>query len=149
MSHEIIAIRRPVRPKQPIEQNSPQEELQEQTKSKVEKPNPIKNSPSSRKEGTNVRQLPKPISKPERPKRPGKPRLKESIQQVTNADGKVFSSGDKILVSAPWSSMVEAEITGFYKSPEGSIWAIFLPQKSLPKWKWEKGCIRAELLKQP
>ncbi|MDY7005249.1 MAG: hypothetical protein SWX82_15250 [Cyanobacteriota bacterium] len=149
MSHEIIAIRRPVRPKQSIDPNSPPEELQEQTESKLEKPNPIKNSPSSKTEGTNERQLRKPISKPERPKKPGKPKLKESIQQVTNANGKVFTSGDKILVSAPWSSMVEAEITGFYKSPEGSIWAIFLPQESLPKWKWEKGCIRAELLKQP
>ncbi|NEP86853.1 MAG: hypothetical protein F6K18_08415 [Okeania sp. SIO2C2] len=148
MSHEIIAIRRPVRPKQPIEPNSPKEALHEQIESKVEKPNPIKNSPSSRTEGTNERQLGKPISKSERPKKPGKPKLKESIQQVTNANGKVFSSGDKILVSAPWSSIVEAEITGFYKSPGGSIWAIFLPQESLPKWKWEKGCIRAELLKQ-
>lgn len=149
MSHEIIAIRRPVRPKQPIEADSSKEVLREQTESKLEKPNPTKNSPSLRIEGTNERQLGKSTSKLERPRKPGKPKLKESIQQVTNAEGKVFSSGDKILVSAPWSSMVEAEITGFYKSPEGSIWAIFLPQESLPKWKWEKGCIRAELLKQP
>ncbi|MEM1169756.1 MAG: hypothetical protein AAGJ08_11925 [Cyanobacteria bacterium P01_H01_bin.35] len=142
MSHEIIAINRPVRPKQPVEPNSAREKLCEKTESKLEKPTPVK-STSSRTESTNQ------PSKPQRPRKPGKPRLKESIQQATNADGKVFSSGDKILVSAPWSSEVEAEITGFYKSPEGSIWAIFLPQKSLPNWKWEKGCIRAELLKQP
>ncbi|NEN93870.1 MAG: hypothetical protein F6K48_35335 [Okeania sp. SIO3H1] len=149
MSHEIIAIRRPVRPKQPPEPSSAQEALQVQTESKLEKPIKTKSSPSSTTEGTNQRQLTKPYAKPERPKKPGKPKLKESIQQVTNAQGKVFSSGDKILVSAPWSSIVEAKITGFYKSPEGSIWAIFLPQESLPQWKWEKGCIRAELLTQP
>ncbi len=142
MSHEIIAIKRPVRPKQPIEPNSTKETLDEKTESKQEKSAPVKN-PSLRTEGINQ------PSKPQRPRKPSKPKLKESIQQATNADGKEFSSGDKILVSAPWSSMVEAEITGFYKSPEGSIWAIFLPQKSLPNWKWEKGCIRAELLKQP
>ncbi len=142
MSHEIIAIKRPVRPKQPIEPNSTKETLGEKTESKQEKPAPVKN-PSLRTEGINQ------PSKPQRPRKPSKPKLKESIQQATNADGKEFSSGDKILVSAPWSGMVEAEITGFYKSPEGSIWAIFLPQKSLPNWKWEKGCIRAELLKQP
>ncbi len=142
MSHEIIAINRPVRPKQPIEPDSSQETLCEKTESKLEKPTLAK-SPSSRTEGTNQQ------SKPEKPRKPSKPKLKESIQQATNANGKVFSSGDKILVSAPWCSLVEAEITGFYKSPEGSIWAIFLPQTSLPNWKWEKGCIRAELLKQP
>ena len=142
MSHEIIAINRPVRPKQPIEPNSAKEKLREKTESKQEKPTPVKN-PSSRTESTNQ------PSKPQRPRKPGKPKLKESIQQATNANGKVFSSGDKILVSSPWCSLVEAEITGFYKSPEGSIWAIFLPQKSLPNWKWDKGCIRAELLKQP
>ncbi|MGD1805948.1 hypothetical protein ACP6PL_10990 [Dapis sp. BLCC M126] len=142
MSHEIIAINRPVRPKQTIEPNSAKETLREKTESKLEKPTPVK-STLSRTEGTNQ------PSKPQRPRKPAKPKLKESIQQAINANGKVFSSGDKILVSAPWSSEVEAEITGFYKSPEGSIWAIFLPQKSLPNWKWEKGCIRAELLKQP
>ncbi len=141
MSHEIIAINRPVRPKQPIEPNSAKETLREKTEPKQEKPTLAKNT-SSRTEGTNQ------SSKPQRPRKPAKPKLKESIQQATNANGKVFSSGDKILVSAPWGSLVEAEITGFYKSPEGSIWAIFLPQKSLPNWKWEKGCIRAELLKQ-
>ncbi|NEQ37325.1 MAG: hypothetical protein F6K40_14040 [Okeania sp. SIO3I5] len=140
MSNEIIAINRPVRPKQPIEDNSAKEKVCEKTESKQEKPTPVKN-PSLRTEGTNQ------PYKPQRPRKPNKPKLKESIQQATNANGKVFSSGDKILVSAPWSSLVEAEITGFYKSPEGSIWAIFLPQKSLPNWKWEKGCIRAELLK--
>ena len=141
MSNEIIAINRPVRPKQPIEDNSSaKEKVREKTESKQEKPAPVKN-PSLRTEGINE------LNKPQRPRKPSKPKLKESIQQATNANGKVFSSGDKILVSAPWSSLVEAEITGFYKSPEGSIWAIFLPQKSLPNWKWEKGCIRAELLK--
>ena len=131
MSHEIIAIKRPVRPEQPIES--------ERADSKPKIPTQSKNSPSLNIESTKK-------SKPERPNKPIKPKLKESIKQVTNARGKVFSSGDRILVSAPWSSMVEAEITGFYKSPEGSIWAFFLPQQSLPNWTWEKGCIRAELL---
>lgn len=132
MSHEIIAIKRPVRPEQPIEPA--------QAESKPDTPTPSKNNPSS-----NIESSKKP-SKPERAKNFRKPKLKESIQQATNANGKIFSSGDKILVSAPWSNMVEAEITGFYKSPEGSIWAIFLPQTSLPNWSWEKGCIRADLL---
>ena len=141
MSHEIIAIKRPVRPKQPIESDSGQETLPKETESKLEKPSSAKN-PSLTTERTNQTRT------PERPRKPGKPKLKKSIQQVTNAQGTVFNSGDKILVSAPWSSMVEAEITGFYQAPEGSTWAIFLPQKSLPNWNWEKGCIRAELLKK-
>ena len=141
MSHEIIAINRPVRPKRPVEPNFSKETLRKTTESKPEKPTIGKNI--SLRENTNQ------STRLQRSKKPGKPKLKESIQQATNANGKVFSSGDKILVSAPWCSLVEAEITGFYKSPEGSIWAIFLPQKSLPNWKWEKGCIRAELLKQP
>ncbi|MGB3512030.1 MAG: hypothetical protein WBA93_22885 [Microcoleaceae cyanobacterium] len=132
MSHEIIAIKRPVKPEQPIEPT--------QVSSKPDTATPSKNSPSS-----NIQSNEKP-SKPQRPKKTTKPKLKESIKEATNAKGKVFSSGDKILVSAPWSSMVEAKITSFYKSPEGSIWAIFLPQESLPNWSWEKGCIRAELL---
>ena len=140
MSHEIIAINRPVRPKQVIEANSAEKTLREKTESKPQKPTLIK-KPSSRTESINQ------PSKLQRPRKLSKPKLKESIKQATNAHGKIFSSGDKILVSAPWSNVVEAKITGFYKSPEGSIWAIFIPQKSLPSWKWEKGCIRAELLK--
>lgn len=134
MSHEIIAIRRPVRPEPPIEPT--------QAESKPETPTPSKNRPLLKTESGD-----KP-SQAERPIKPRKPRLKESVQQATNANGKVFSSGDKILVSAPWSAMVEAEITGFYKSPEGSTWAIFIPKKSLPNWSWEKGCIRVELLRK-
>ena len=140
MNHEIISINRPIRPKQAIEANPDQQVLREKTESKPEK-SALVRKPSSRTEGINQ------PSKLQRPRKPIKPKLKESIQQVTNAQGKVFNSGDKILVSAPWSSLVEAEITGFYKSQKGSIWVIFLPQKSLPNWKWEKGCIRAELLK--
>ncbi|MDJ0557430.1 MAG: hypothetical protein QNJ68_23875 [Microcoleaceae cyanobacterium MO_207.B10] len=136
MSHEIIAIKRPVRPEQPIEPTQAASKPDTPTPSK----NTLKNSPSS-----NTHSIQKP-SKSERPKKPVKPKLKESIKEAKNAQGKVFSSGDKILVSAPWSSMVQAEITGFYKSPEGSIWAIFIPQESLPNWSWEKGCMRADLL---
>ena len=141
MSHEIIAINRPIRPKQTIEPNSNQERLGKKIESKPEKPTLVKKA-SSKIEYVNQ------PSKLQSPRKISKPKLKQSIQQATNAHGKVFNSGDKILVSAPWSNVVEAEITGFYKSPEGSIWAVFLPEKSLPNWKWEKGCIRAELLKQ-
>ena len=142
MSHEIIAINRPIRPKQTIEPNSNQERLGKKIESKPEKPTLVKKA-SSKIEYVNQ------PSKLQSPRKISKPKLKQSIQQATNAHGKVFNSGDKILVSAPWSNVVEAEITGFYKSPEGSIWAVFIPQKSLPEWKWEKGCIRTELLKQP
>ena len=142
MSHEIIAINRPIRPKQTIEPNSNQERLGKKIQSKPEKPTLVKKA-SSKIEHVNQR------SKLQSPRKISKPKLKVSIQQATNAHGKVFNSGDKILVSAPWNNVVEAEITGFYKSPEGSIWAVFIPQKSSPKWKWEKGCIRTELLKQP
>ncbi len=143
MSHEIIAIKRPIRSKQPIEQDVPTETLPKQADSKLKRPTQPRNRPLSKAEGTDQPR------KLERPRKPEKPKLKESIKQANNANGEVFNSGDKILISAPWSSMVEAEITGFYKSPEGSIWATFIPQTSLPNWNWEKGCIRAELLKQP
>ncbi|MCL2932838.1 MAG: hypothetical protein MGG11_11430 [Trichodesmium sp. MAG_R03] len=142
MSHEIIAINRPIRPKQTIESNSHQERPRKKIESKPEKSALVKKTSSKIEDINQPSQL-------QRSRKPSKPKLKESIKQATNAHGKVFNSGDKILVSAPWNNMVEAEITGFYKSPEGSIWAIFIPQKSLPNWKWEKGCIRAELLKQP
>ncbi|MCL2925123.1 MAG: hypothetical protein MGF17_11065 [Trichodesmium sp. MAG_R04] len=142
MNQEIIATNRPIKPKQRIEPNSNQERLHKKIESKPEKPTLVKKASSKIEDVNQQSQL-------QRRRKISKPKLKESIQQATNAHGKVFNSGDKILVSAPWSNVVEAEITGFYKSPEGSIWAVFLPQKSLPNWKWEKGCIRAELLKQP
>ena len=73
---------------QKSEANSDQQVLREKTESKPEKSALVK-KPSSRTEGINQ------PSKLQRPRKPIKPKLKESIQQVTNAQGKVFRAPKK------------------------------------------------------
>lgn len=166
MSNEIIGIRKAVKPaeaNQPEQIESNQEssyklnrpariEPQEETPPKEEqKPyTPIRPKRFETKKEITTKQYSK-TSFPQKPSRFGKPKksdaLIERIPEATNAKGELFKPGDKILVLSPWCQEVEGEITGFYKGAKGSIFAEFVPQESLPQWSWEKGCIRAELLK--
>lgn len=179
MSQEIIGIKKAVRPARPedIEGVESQPETSSKTDEKLLKPNPPARMESRLETGTNSEQkLYKPVrpnrfdsqeetrynfgkrqfSKPQFPKKSDgyeKPRKSSSkldkILEAANANGEIFKPGDKIMVRSPWCSQVEVEITGFYRGANGSIFAQFVPEESLPNWSWEKGCIRAELLKQP
>ena len=179
MSQEIIGIKKAVKlnkPERP-EQVESQSETSSKTEEKLSRPNPpnrVESPPgtgyssekklfkpmppnrfSSQEEivGNSDKKL---LSKPQFPKK--SPRFEkpkraaskiEKVPDAANANGEVFKPGDKIIVPSPWSSQEEVEITGFYKGPKGSVFAQFVPKDSLPNWNWEKGCIRAELLKQP
>ena len=166
MSNEIIGIKKPAKPS---ESSSEQKtESQEETSLKLNRPariepkeegeqtpyKPIRPKRFDSKKETTGNFEKKEYSQPSFPKnkpsRPEKPKKKESLiekmPEATNANGELFKPGDKIKVLSPWCMEVEGEITGFYKSAKGSIFAEFVPQNSLPEWNWEKGCIRAELL---
>ena len=170
MSNEIIGIRKPAKP--PESSSEQKTEAQEGTSLKLNRPTRIESKEEgektpykpirpkrfeSKQETTGnfeKKQYSQPSSPKDKPFRPEKPKKKEEkkeplverITEATNANGELFKPGDKIKVLSPWCMEVEGEITGFYKGAKGSVFAEFVPQKSLPEWNWEKGCIRAELL---
>lgn len=170
MSNEIIGIRKPGKPAEatPPEQIESQQEsslklnrparivAKEETASEGEQTpyKPIRPKRFEPKQETTGNYEKKQFSKPSFPKnkpfKSDKPKKKEAlverIPEAVNANGELFKPGDKIRVLAPWCLEVEGEITGFYKGGQGSIFAEFVPQESLPDWNWEKGCIRAEFL---
>lgn len=88
------------------------------------------------------------FQRPEKFDKPKRVEIKQDIlTEGSNLTGQVFRAGDKILVQSPWHQVVRAEITGFYKSPQGkTIFAEFTPLESLADWDWHKGCMKVELL---
>lgn len=86
---------------------------------------------------------PTPLPVPE----PEPPRPESTIETVNNAGNEVFSTGDKILVTAPWGEKAIAQITSIYQSPSGT-WAQYKPAvDELPTgWSWFGGVCRAESL---
>lgn len=88
------------------------------------------------------------FERPEKFDRPRRVEVKQDIlAEASNISGQVFQVGNKILVQSPWHQVVNAEITGFYKSPHGqAVFAEFTPVESLPDWNWDKGCMKVELL---
>jgi hypothetical protein len=170
VSNEILGIRKPGKPAEatPPEQIESQQESslklnrparieqKEETASQGEQTSykPIRPKRFESKRETTGNYEKKQFSKPSFPKKPSRydkfkktQVLVERIPEATNANGELFKPGDKIRVLAPWCMEVEGEITGFYKGGKGSIFAEFVPQKTGHEWNWEKGCIRAELLK--
>ena len=85
--------------------------------------------------------VPSPVPKPE------PPRPVSTVETISNIDGEAFSTGDKILVTAPWGEKAIAQITSLYQSPSDT-WAQYQPvAEELPTgWSWLGGVCRAESL---
>lgn len=84
---------------------------------------------------------------PPKPKPLPAPEPENKIETVSNAEGEAFSTGDKIVVTAPWGEKAIAQITNLYQSPSAT-WAQYQPAvEELPTgWSWLGGVCRAESL---
>ncbi|HBL12065.1 MAG TPA: hypothetical protein DD379_11770 [Cyanobacteria bacterium UBA11162] len=82
-----------------------------------------------------------------RPQRP-RPQPIQTVPEATNQEGEVFKPGDKISVKAPWGGQAIAEIASFYVDNHGGVWAQYNPLSCIPKWTWNGGCTRANLLQK-
>ncbi len=149
MGHEILGIKKLVKP-QPVPEN-----LEAETKSEKKTETKADEAKSQGKEKINLPQslLPKKpdnlykkrtektyqaessidetdgeevgnrgekFERPEKFNRPKRVEVKQdTLAEASNISGQVFQVGNKILVQSPWHQVVTAEITGFYKSPHG------------------------------